>query len=84
MNKPQHIIDRALKSAGFESLNELQRETIDAHNKHKNLLILSQTGSGKTLAFLLPTLCQLNPESNSIQALVLAPSRELAIQNENG
>lgn len=83
MNKPQHIIDRALKSAGFESLNELQRETIDAHNKHKNLLILSQTGSGKTLAFLLPTLCQLNPESNSIQALVLAPSRELAIQIEN-
>jgi ATP-independent RNA helicase DbpA len=83
MNKPQHIIDRALKSAGFESLNELQRETIDAHTKHNNLLILSQTGSGKTLAFLLPTLCQLNPESNSIQALILAPSRELAIQIEN-
>ncbi len=83
MNKPQHIIDHALKSAGFESLNELQRETIDAHTKHNNLLILSQTGSGKTLAFLLPTLCQLNPESNSIQALILAPSRELAIQIEN-
>jgi ATP-independent RNA helicase DbpA len=83
MNKPQHIIDRALKSAGFESLNELQRETIDAHTKHNNLLILSQTGSGKTLAFLLPTLCQLNTESNSIQALILAPSRELAIQIEN-
>jgi ATP-independent RNA helicase DbpA len=83
MNKPQHIIDRALKSVGFESLNELQRETIDAHTKHNNLLILSQTGSGKTLAFLMPTLCQLNPESNSIQALILAPSRELAIQIEN-
>ena len=83
MNKPQHIIDRALKSAGFESLNELQRETIDAHTKHNNLLILSQTGSGKTLAFLLPTLCQLNPESYSIQALILAPSRELAIQIEH-
>jgi ATP-independent RNA helicase DbpA len=83
MNKPQHIIDRALKSAGFESLNELQRETIDAHTKYNNLLILSQTGSGKTLAFLLPTLCQLNPESYSIQALILAPSRELAIQIEH-
>lgn len=83
MNKPQNIIDRALKSAGFESLNELQRETIDAHTKHNNLLILSQTGSGKTLAFLLPTLCQLNPESYSIQALILAPSRELAIQIEH-
>ena len=82
MNKPQQIIDLALKSAGFASLNDLQRETIDAHAKHDQLLILSQTGSGKTLAFLLPLLCNLKQDSSDIQALILAPSRELAIQIE--
>jgi superfamily II DNA/RNA helicase len=82
MNKPQQTIDLALKSAGFASLNDLQRETIDAHAKHNQLLILSQTGSGKTLAFLLPLLCNLKQDSSDIQALILAPSRELAIQIE--
>ena len=46
-------------------------------------MVLSPTGSGKTLAFLLPLISQLNPDvQNKVQALVLAPSRELALQIE--
>jgi ATP-independent RNA helicase DbpA len=44
---------------------------------------LSPTGSGKTLAFLLPVLAQLKSEQQGVQALVLVPSRELAIQIES-
>ena len=50
--------------------------------ENDEIMLLSPTGSGKTLAFLLPILAQLNPEIDQVQALVLAPSRELALQIE--
>lgn len=46
----------------------------------RDLIACSSTGSGKTLAYLLPIISQLNPESKYIQALVLVPTQELAIQ----
>jgi superfamily II DNA/RNA helicase len=78
----QIIIETSLKNAGFTSLNELQLETIKKSERNNNLMILSQTGSGKTFAFLLPVLFNLKKDFPFIQAVIIAPSRELAIQIE--
>ena len=67
---------------GIESLNPMQLATLDANEKNKDIILLSPTGSGKTLAYLLPVLMSLNPECQKVQALILAPSRELAQQIE--
>lgn len=83
MNNQQELIDSALQNIGFKALNELQHETVKQSENNKNLLILSQTGSGKTFAFLLPLLFNLKPNTSGIQAMILAPSRELAMQIEN-
>ncbi len=48
----------------------------------KNIILLSPTGSGKTLAFLLPVISLLDPNLDQIQALILVPARELALQIE--
>ncbi len=69
-----------LNSLGFEKLNEIQQASLEANAKNDNVVLLSATGSGKTLAFLLPLLETLDPEINNVQALIIVPSRELAIQ----
>ncbi|MDH6312423.1 superfamily II DNA/RNA helicase [Parabacteroides sp. PFB2-10] len=75
------MISRALKNAGVASLNEMQQAVLDAGTT-KDMLLLSPTGSGKTLGFLLPLLTVLGSEEKKIQALIVAPSRELALQIE--
>ncbi len=72
----------ALAGLGIDSANPIQELVIPAALEHKNLLVSSQTGSGKTLAYLLPLLQQLMTRSpkGSIEALILAPTRELAQQ----
>jgi superfamily II DNA/RNA helicase len=60
----------------------MQEMSLRANESGRNVLLLSPTGSGKTLAFLLPLLRQLKVDANESQALVLAPSRELALQIE--
>ncbi|MDL2256378.1 DEAD/DEAH box helicase [Parabacteroides sp. OttesenSCG-928-K15] len=75
------VILRALRNVGIESLNEMQQAVLDAGTT-KDILLLSPTGSGKTLAFLLPLLTRLTKEEKRIQALIVAPSRELALQIE--
>lgn len=67
---------------GIESLNAMQLATLEANEKEQDLILLSPTGSGKTLAYLLPVLLSLNPDIQKVQALILAPSRELAQQIE--
>ncbi len=69
-----------LNSLGFEKLNEIQQSSLEANAKNDNVVLLSATGSGKTLAFLLPVLETLDPEVRQPQALIIVPSRELAIQ----
>lgn len=71
-----------LKKLNISSLNEMQIKVSDVFNKEDNLVVLSPTGSGKTLAFLLPIVQSLNTDIEEIQTLILAPSRELAIQIE--
>ncbi|MDH6342523.1 superfamily II DNA/RNA helicase [Parabacteroides sp. PFB2-12] len=75
------MISRALTNAGIESLNEMQQAVLGAGTT-KDMVLLSPTGSGKTLAFLLPLLTALTREEKVIQALIVAPSRELALQIE--
>ena len=74
-------IVRALANAGIEALNEMQRAVLAAGTS-KDMVLLSPTGSGKTLAFLLPLLTTLTDEDKKTQALIIAPSRELALQIE--
>ncbi|BDQ11206.1 DEAD/DEAH box helicase [Sediminibacterium sp. TEGAF015] len=71
-----------LHKLGIDNFNEMQHATSSAFETAEGILLLSPTGSGKTLAFLFPILQQLNPKGSKVQALVLTPSRELAIQIE--
>lgn len=75
------MIEKVLKNLKITSLNEMQRVAIDAADK-KDTLILSPTGSGKTLAFLIPVLARLEADKPGVQAIILVPSRELALQIE--
>lgn len=72
-----------LEKLSISSLNEMQEEALSAIGKHRNVLIQSPTGTGKTLAYLLPMLEVLQPENDELQALIIVPTRELAIQIEN-
>lgn len=61
----------------------MQLAAIAANKEHDNVLLLSATGSGKTLAFLLPVLQLLDAANKQTQALIVVPSRELALQIES-
>lgn len=82
MNLPTHI-SAALKNLGIASMNAMQQATFEASEQPNDLILLSPTGSGKTLGFLLPLLNALEPDKKAIQALVITPTRELAIQIES-
>nr|WP_051885039.1 DEAD/DEAH box helicase [Lysobacter antibioticus] len=71
---------RALKDVGYESPSPIQAATIPPLLEGRDLLGQAQTGTGKTAAFALPILAQIDPKQFKPQALVLAPTRELAIQ----
>lgn len=71
-----------LSKLGITELNAMQQAAIDAFGIDKDLVLLSPTGTGKTLAFLLPIVNTLDADSNDVQAVVLVPSRELALQIE--
>ena len=73
-------IPAILGNLSIDKLNEMQLASLEANAKNDNIILLAATGSGKTLAFLLPLLETLNPEISQPQALIIVPSRELAIQ----
>ena len=72
-----------LAKLNIKALNEMQQSAIGAIQDNNELILLSATGSGKTLAFLMPLLDQLDPEEKLCQALIMVPSRELALQIES-
>ncbi len=76
------MIPKILEKLKINSLNEMQLSSIEAAEKECDLILFSPTGSGKTLGFLLPVLKRLNPSVKGVQALILVPSRELALQIE--
>jgi len=71
-----------LEKLKIYTLNPMQEEALDVITNNANTILLSPTGTGKTLAFLLPLIAQLDPESSEVQALIIVPSRELALQIE--
>ena len=76
------LIEDILPRLNIEALNEMQLASIEANDKVDNVVLLSDTGSGKTVGFLLPILKQLDAAKTSTQALVIVPTRELALQIE--
>jgi len=71
---------KALKQVGYETPSPIQAESIPLLLEGRDILGQAQTGTGKTAAFALPILQQVNLRQKSPQVLVLAPTRELAIQ----
>lgn len=69
-----------LQKLGIQDLNAMQQDMMQAFRKHDNLVLLSPTGSGKTLAYLLPLFEMLRADASGVQAMVIVPSRELALQ----
>lgn len=82
MQKEKYSLGNILTNLKIDSLNEMQQASVDANKQHADVILLSATGSGKTLAFLLPILEQLDPANKNTQALIVVPSRELALQIE--
>lgn len=66
----------------IEKLNPMQHQAFRVIRSAAEIILLSPTGTGKTLGFLLPLIELLDPEKDSVQALILVPSRELAMQIE--
>ena len=66
----------------IQDMNQMQKSTYTTTEKGNDVILLSPTGSGKTLAFLLPLLRDFEANAEGIQALVLVPARELALQIE--
>jgi len=71
---------KAVKEAGYETPSPIQAQSISPLLEGRDLLGQAQTGTGKTAAFSLPLLSRLNLKTKAPQMLVLAPTRELAIQ----
>ena len=71
-----------LENLKIEQLNPMQEAVGGAYGECRSLIVLSPTGSGKTLAFLLPLVQRLSASTEEVQAVVLVPSRELALQIE--
>jgi superfamily II DNA/RNA helicase len=83
MKMKSYSIENILSNLQIEALNEMQLASLDASKKKDEIILLSATGSGKTLAFLLPILENIEEENKNTQALIVVPSRELAIQIEH-
>ena len=72
----------AIKRSGFEEATPIQEATIPLVLSHKDVIGQAQTGTGKTAAFGLPLLQHVDPKERAIQAIVISPTRELAIQTQ--
>lgn len=83
MLQKNELIQSALRNLKIKSLTPMQDAALEQGTGRKDLILLSPTGSGKTLAFLLPLLLSLKKDDDRVQALILVPSRELALQIEN-
>src|SRR5919204_2178330 len=71
---------RAVADVGYETPSTIQAATIPALMAGSDVVGLAQTGTGKTAAFAIPILSKIDTSRTETQALVLAPTRELALQ----
>ena len=79
LDLPDKVVE-AVKKVGFERPSAIQAETIPLLMQDRDVVGLAQTGTGKTAAFALPILSRIDTSKRYPQALVLAPTRELALQ----
>ena len=79
LNIDERIL-RAVEDMGFEETSPIQTQAIPAVLEGIDVIGQAQTGTGKTAAFGIPLLEKVDPENRKVQALVLCPTRELAIQ----
>ena len=79
LNLSNNIVD-ILKELGFLYPTEVQQKSIPIILSGKDAIIRSETGSGKTFAFVLPIIERIDASNKHIQAIILCPTRELAIQ----
>ncbi|MBQ7954503.1 MAG: DEAD/DEAH box helicase [Lachnospiraceae bacterium] len=73
-------IVRAVTEMGFETMTPIQEQAIPYLLEGRDIIGQAQTGTGKTAAFGIPLLQKIDPDDRSLQAVVLCPTRELAIQ----
>src|SRR5690606_8358333 len=73
-------LQKTWEESGFTKPTDIQNEAIPEILAGKDMIAQSPTGTGKTVAYLLPVLQQINEDANGLQAVVLAPSRELVMQ----
>ncbi len=79
--KQQEILQLAAQRMGIERLNDMQKRVLDTtSNTSGDIILYSPTGSGKTLAFIIPMLKALKDTPERLQAVIIVPSRELALQ----
>ena len=71
---------KGIHGAGFEKPSPIQEETIPVALTGRDILARAKNGTGKTAAFLIPTLEKIDPKNTKCQALILVPTRELALQ----
>ena len=76
------LLQTACAKAGWNSLMPVQSRALPYLLEGRDLMVQSRTGSGKTGTYLLPLMARLNPAMPSVQALILVPTRELAVQVE--
>jgi len=76
---PEHVL-KAVNDLGYETPSPIQEKAIPPLLEGKDIIGQAQTGTGKTAAFALPILSRIDPNSPHTQVLILAPTRELAIQ----
>jgi len=74
---------KAISDLGFEEASPIQSEAIPVILEGKDIIGQAMTGSGKTAAFGIPLLEKIDPKIKKVQALILCPTRELAIQVAN-
>ena len=75
-------LERILTAFKIDALNEMQLASLEANKTSDAVMLLADTGSGKTLGFLLPIWELLDSNKAFTQALIITPSRELALQIE--
>ena len=76
---PEDLLE-AVQKLGFVNPTAIQEQTIPTLLGGRDVVGVAQTGTGKTAAFGLPLLAQIDPEKRRVQSIVLAPTRELAMQ----
>ena len=82
MQPSSFSIENTLSNLQIEGLNEMQQASLEANKTSNAIVLLADTGSGKTLAFLLPVTEFLERDKRVTQAMIIVPSRELALQIE--